>query len=245
MAGNTLDASADNSEDGAWFFWLAPAWRNASLNPVRSRRSPRAMCRASSCLIPSHCLLRARCAAASPRTVPSAATCSCWRRWPMHSRRCWRITAARETAGTGAHSSRARRPAPACHCGRPTRCTGWRWRDLQLLAALADAQQALLEDLTPQQREDRRHRRAHSSRARRPAPACHCGRPTRCNWMGAGATGCARCASTVPTKRAYRWKPGGSCNASRLLMMRGWMHRRMRCWNAMTRPRSTPSLRCW
>ncbi|MEN5357858.1 hypothetical protein [Stenotrophomonas sepilia] len=23
MAGNTLDASADNSEDGAWFFWLA------------------------------------------------------------------------------------------------------------------------------------------------------------------------------------------------------------------------------
>ncbi|EQM77941.1 hypothetical protein L681_14895 [Stenotrophomonas maltophilia MF89] len=23
MAGNTLDASADNGEDGAWFFWLA------------------------------------------------------------------------------------------------------------------------------------------------------------------------------------------------------------------------------
>jgi hypothetical protein len=30
-----------------------------------------------------------RACAAWPRTVPSAATCSCWRRWPMHSRRCW------------------------------------------------------------------------------------------------------------------------------------------------------------
>jgi hypothetical protein len=115
---------------------------------------------------------------------------------------------------------------------------------LQLLAALADAQQALLDELTPQQREALQSQ-ARAQQSSAAAGAGRCGRPTRFSWMDAGATGCARCASTVPTKRGCRWKPGRSCNASRLPTTPGWMLRRTRCWSAMTRRRWMRSLRCW
>jgi hypothetical protein len=116
---------------------------------------------------------------------------------------------------------------------------------LQLLAALADAQQALLDELTPQQRETLQAQARAQQSSAAPALGCRCGRPTRCNWMGTGATGCARCASTVPTRPGCRRKPGRNCSALPLPTTPGWMHRRMRCWSVMTRRRWMRWLHCW
>ncbi len=190
MAGNTLDASADNGEDGGWFFWLALHGAThpepGEIETLASRDVPRII-------------------------LPDIES--------LFAERATRLRSLAAHSAIGGY--------------------------LQLLAALADAQQALLDELTPQQREALQWQARAQQSSAAPAPACRCGRPTRFSWMDAGATGCARSAITAPTKRGCRWKPDRSCNASPRPTTPGWMRRRTRCWSVMTRHRWMRSLHSW
>jgi FdhE protein len=116
---------------------------------------------------------------------------------------------------------------------------------LQLLAALADAQQALLDEVTPQQREALQAQ----ARAQQSSAAAGAGMPLRPantlqldgRWRDWLRTLCRHCADEAGLPAETRQELLRVAAADDA----GWMHRPTRCWNAMTRRRWMQSLRCW